>query len=318
MATETDTCHRAKAVTTDDSDHSADPESTKPNNAHNSTTLSAGVAYPELDGTDLSLARKHPYVVGLTAIATRHEPHQPFGLAYVTDYTKYLKITAVIRPSCNRGAQVVVVNDDMVAKIYDPLFYDSCDDSVFGEDVVTKAHCDYSYEAAAYQELQKSPAAQELIPAFYGTWTIDIDTLKREGDQLCKYTRQVPVLLIEYVRGFTMTDLDPRMLNEQMRTSVVKKALEADSIIYDAGVNHGDMHPRNIVIVGFRSDLEDGAPKEAIIKVIDFNVAHLENTSHDNSNLGTKIDGNDDVKVHGEDGIDIEMGETEEGVWDDW
>ncbi|KAI1672100.1 hypothetical protein L13192_02959 [Pyrenophora tritici-repentis] len=262
------------------------------------------VLHPELSGTDLILARKLPYHVGFTAIATRHEPNEPFGMGYATDSppvlgdyetlsqldycllnpsiggktlhdeTKALKITAVIRPSCNRGAQVVVVNDDMVAKIYDPLFYNSSDD-YDGGDVVFTANSDYCREAAAYRELQKSPAAQELIPAFYGTWTIDIDTLKREGDQLCKYTRQVPVILIEHVQGVTMTDIDPKVFTESIRTSVLKKVVHIDSVIFQAGVSHGDIHPRNIIVVGMQSDVEHGAPQEAIVKLIDFNVAQV-------------------------------------------
>ncbi|KAE8844424.1 hypothetical protein PTNB85_02689 [Pyrenophora teres f. teres] len=299
MVTETKTYHDLNNVTAYNSNCSAYSKST------GSGSASPRVPHPELSGTDLTLARKLPYHVGFTTIATRHEPNEPFGTGYDTDDppvlgdcetlsqldyclsnpsvgrnllhqdTKDLKITAIIRTGCNRGAQLVVVNDDMVAKVYDPLFYNPSEDCHFGEDVVATANSDYCHEAAAYHELQKSPAAQEVTPAFYGTWTINVDTLKREGDQLWKYTRQVPVILIEYVRGFTMTDINPQVLNEQLQSSVVKKALESESLIFHAGVNHGDMHPRNIIVVGFRSDLVHDAPKEVIVKVIDFNVAEV-------------------------------------------
>ena len=194
MATETEAGWVLNAFTPDDSDHSACSKSTACDPAFNSMRSAIRVRCSDLSGTDISLARRTPYTVGFTTIATRHEPHEPFGMGYVgkgppiwgdrdalpqADYclsnpsiggkmlyqdTKVLKITAVIRAS--QGAQLVVVNNDMVAKIYDPLFYD--ESNACRDDVVFTANSDYCREAAAYEELQKSPAAREVIPAFYG------------------------------------------------------------------------------------------------------------------------------------------------------
>jgi len=299
MATETETGWVLKAVAADHSDHSACSKSTGSDPALNSMRSATRVRCPELGMNDISLAQKIPYSVGFTTIATRHEPHGPFGPGYLekgppisgdqdalsqVDYclcnpsiggnmlyqdTTVLKITAVIRTS--QGAQLVVVNNDMVAKIYDQLFYD--DSNTVSGDVVYTANSDYCREAAAYEELQKSQAAQEVMPAFYGTWVVYINTLRREEDQVWKYTRQVPLILIEHVRGITMADINPRVLSEPTRSRILRKVLEIDSVLFHAGVRHGDINPRNAIVVELRGGVDLDAQEEAIVKVIDFNSA---------------------------------------------
>ena len=304
-ATETENHQGPNVAIVDSSDRSAYLKSTESDSASNSTSVSTRIPYPELSGTDIGLARKLPYSVGFTTIATRHKPHHPYEKDYEADGspvlenrktvsqwdsrllsptisgkmlyqdTKALEITAIIRAGCKRGAQLVIVNNDIVAKIYDPLYYDDSDEFGFETDVVDKACSDYRTEAAAYQELQKSPAAQEVIPAFYGTWVIHVDTLKREGDQVWKYTRQVPLMLIEYVRGDTMIDINPLVLSEALRTSLMKKVMEIESIIFYAGVNHSDIHPRNVIIAGPPSHKSHDTPDELFVKVIDFNTSEI-------------------------------------------
>ena len=79
-----------------------------------------------------------------------------------------MNITSVIRLGIHCGPQIVVVNSDMVAKIYHPLYYQHINDFGYPNDVVTEADSDYSREVAAYQELQKSELAQEITSTFHG------------------------------------------------------------------------------------------------------------------------------------------------------
>jgi hypothetical protein len=92
-----------------------------------------------------------PYRKGFVISALRHEPPEPFGMRYNTktpaeqkgwknmSQTEYcvsrpplegrtvegvrqsLCITSTLRTGHHRGAQIVVVDKTMVAKIYDPL-----------------------------------------------------------------------------------------------------------------------------------------------------------------------------------------------------
>ncbi|KAI4702478.1 hypothetical protein J4E81_002842 [Alternaria sp. BMP 2799] len=254
--------------------------------------------------TAIQLPLKLPYVVGFTTTATRHQPPEPFGVRYETDcplslpwenrksqskaeycalrhvcddqsfeVVKTLKITAVIRTGQNRGAQLVVINDDMVAKIYDPLYYEDVNEYGGDEDVVYDAFSDYSREAAAFHQLQKSPAAREVTPAFYGTWTILVDTHIHNGGETQKRKRQVPLILMEYVRGATMRDIDARALPEQTRSCLLKKILDVDMVILHAGVDNSDFCSRNIMITSLPTQSAGDAAGGFSVKAIDFNIA---------------------------------------------
>jgi hypothetical protein len=175
-----------------------------------------------------------------------------------------------------RGAQIVVVDRTMVAKIYDPLYYPDVDDYGSKQDVVSEADGDYSREAVAYEELRKSPEVAAVTPAFYGTWTMDVESYaKRSHDKKTKYVRAVRFILLERLRGDCMNDVDPDDLREPIRSMILKKALLADALISNAGVKHRDVCPRNIMILGSNYDNPE-TPISAIqvdVKVFDFNIA---------------------------------------------
>jgi hypothetical protein len=135
-----------------------------------------------------------PYIMGYTITAWRHHPPAPFGLCYTTPYPakhpdpttviqeelctsrqplegyteyeneKHLIITSLIPTGVHCGPQLVVVDHQMVAKIYDPLFYNPYK----YEDVIWYADKAYSCEAAAYEQLQKSNDISDIVPAFHG------------------------------------------------------------------------------------------------------------------------------------------------------
>mgnify|MGYP003624090480 CR=1 FL=1 len=197
----------------------------------------------------------------------------------IKDSCKSLTITSIIRSRHNRGAQLVVVNNAMVAKIYDPLYYRYISEGGFKEDVLWDADGDYCREAAAYAELQKSSATLEVTPAWYGTYTIDIETPKEASGQIKTYTRKVPLILLEHIHGLTMADIHPRALPINIRSAILKKIIDAECVIAHAGVRHGDYFPRNIILSGI--DLKDpnvtseGVEIHLKVKVIDFNIAEV-------------------------------------------
>ncbi|RYN29830.1 hypothetical protein AA0112_g6997 [Alternaria arborescens] len=247
-----------------------------------------------------------PYVVGATFVARRHEPPAPFGHGYDTPWPPYktndfrlpqidyclirqplegrtldesrvLTITGTVRTGYSFGAQIVVVNGKIVAKIYDPL-YDAGGDCYDNKrDVVVLADGDYSREAAAYEQLRRSPDTWSLVPAYYGSWTIEIPT--EAGDQTL--TRHVRLILTEHIKGTVMSSVQPQLLSRQTRSAIMEKILEAESLIFNAGVLHRDMSPRNIMFVSPASNVLFDDPHLRVV-IIDFNVSNvirLSNTS---------------------------------------
>ena len=115
------------------------------------TQLSDAVSDREINLETESLT---PYTTGFTFTARRHCPSAPFGCGYDTplparhpdpaavsheelctsrqplegqtqhEYEEKFTITSTLRTGVGRGPQLVVVNDAMVAKIYDPMFYE--------------------------------------------------------------------------------------------------------------------------------------------------------------------------------------------------
>ncbi|KAH6621972.1 hypothetical protein C7974DRAFT_214194 [Boeremia exigua] len=240
-----------------------------------------------------------PYRVGFKFTANSHEAPLPSGvfdginpppktkdwhLLSQTEYcltdtvstgntrdslSKELEITSIIRIGSDRGAQLVVVNGNMVAKIYDPLYY-SDTDGRFKQDVLMAASGDYSRETAAYLHLQKSPAARKVIPTFWGSWTTVIATPIGALDQRETHHRTVRMILIEHLDGDCMYYVDPSEIRKRVRSRILEQALHAEAVICDAGVNHRDLHPRNIILLG---PLYDST--EPTVKIIDFNVAEV-------------------------------------------
>jgi serine/threonine protein kinase len=235
-----------------------------------------------------------PYTTGFTFTAWRHCPSAPFGYGYDTplpaqhsdpaavsheelctsrqplkgqtqhEFEKTFTITSTLRTGVDRGPQLVVVNDAMVAKIYDPLFYkpDKHTDVFWNAD---KAYCS---EAAAYQHLQESTAVSDIVPVYYGSWTFDIETIViHDGVSKIK-TRPIRMILIEYVQGHCMVAVDPYSIPESTRTLILKQCIDAEILLNHAGVNHGDLSPRNIIVLGLGPDSSD-----IRVKIIDFDIA---------------------------------------------
>ena len=157
---------------------------------------------------------------------------------------------------------MVVVNGNMVAKIYDPLYYPALDDYT-GEraDVVELADRDYSREAAVYDELEDLWGT--MVPQYHGSWTFNLPTNTALG------IRPVRLILIELIDGVCMRDLNPKKLTEKQRSNIMVKVIEAETIItYRGGVRHRDLAPRNVICSGRNFD-----SPELRVAIIDFNIS---------------------------------------------
>jgi hypothetical protein len=261
-------------------------------------------------GSDCAPTRKPflPYRKGVKITAMQHEPPEPFGMWYSTerrpspegwekmsqlDYCiscpplegatepsicKSLTITSTIRTGRHQGAQIVVVDHTMVAKIYDPLYYSFYNDCGTKDDVVWDADSDYTCEAACFRKLQESAEARAVIPAYYGTWTMNVKTpVKVSRYKKLLYTRPVRFILMERLRGDCMDDIDPFDMRKRVRSMILKKVIVAETLLWDAGVNHQDLSPRNIMISGASYD-DPNIPISDIkleVKIFDFNVASV-------------------------------------------
>lgn len=100
------------------------------------------------------------------------------------------------------SAQVLLNQDSLVAKIYDPLYYMFIDSDRLDEksDVTTEANSEFAIQAAAYAELQHSEAQGNIIPLWFGSWMLSLTTTI-EGEH---WSHEVPMIPIEYVPGITM------------------------------------------------------------------------------------------------------------------
>jgi serine/threonine protein kinase len=254
-----------------------------------------------------------PYEVGYTFTAMAHTPPDPFGHGYINMYpsttadwqelsqiehcisclsllgttheveTRDLEITSLLRTGYDCGAQVVVVNGGMVAKIYDPLYYDAFDEYGRVCNTLELADGDYSREAAAYKQLQTCQKAVECTPGYFGSYTMQVNTPVGKQPLEAYHKRWVRLILIEWVRGKCMVDIHPGCLSKKWRTNVLKKALEAEAIIHRAGVMHRDLSPRNIIIPSSNYGNPSLQPK-----IFDFNVSTTDHPSQDKDSVDFK------------------------------
>ncbi|KKZ60238.1 hypothetical protein EMCG_05048 [[Emmonsia] crescens] len=139
-----------------------------------------------------------------------------------------------------------------VAKLYDPLYFDHTD---FAADpfLITKYH--YSRETASYTRL--SDLQGTVIPVYYGSYSLELPV-----DESSSETRTVRLILIEYIPGSSMMQLQPQDFSQLERKQIMKHIIDAESDIYTRNVRLRDLHPRNVMVV------QDPNSKENRIKRI--------------------------------------------------
>ncbi|KUJ19426.1 uncharacterized protein LY89DRAFT_695964 [Mollisia scopiformis] len=140
--------------------------------------------------------------------------------------------------------------EELVAKVYDPLYYPFADD---------EAEHDFALESAAYVQLDEKLGGS-LIPKFYGSWAPDLP-LKHQN-------RSVFFTLLENIRGTPLSVLDPDLYTQKDRLNVLALSMEADLKLRFEGVVHNDIAPRNIICSG-----KDLLAENLRLGIIDFNVA---------------------------------------------
>lgn len=238
-----------------------------------------------------------PYTVEFVATALGHEPPDPFDPEFTGDYssekladlrtksqtelcmsypplpgrtvsdqTTTLSITSIIRTGPRTGAQLVVVNNNTVAKIYDPVYYDLSNES----DVVLKAGQAYSHEAAAYAHLQNCPEVSDLVPSFHGSWTMNVSTAVVTDGRAESGSREVRLILIEHLDGICMIKKDPRTLSEHARSVILAQCIDAEIRLLNTGLDHMDYVPLNVILQGC-----DYQTPSIQVKVLDFEWCHL-------------------------------------------
>jgi hypothetical protein len=170
-----------------------------------------------------------------------------------------------------------------VAKIYDGLEYRLADRGDGADDCMYRADMDYSREATAYESIP-SRFQGDIVPRYFGSWTFTLPLPVVNGTTIQR--RPVRMILIEYIDGEsmreailraipsepTLTVLDYSLLPpEEERLNLLARAIEAETaIMWYAGVRHGDLAPRNIMI---SRPVHVDAPVRVVL--IDFNVAHV-------------------------------------------
>ncbi|KAE8311012.1 hypothetical protein BDV41DRAFT_543319 [Aspergillus transmontanensis] len=172
-----------------------------------------------------------------------------------------LKVHKAIRVGDGKTSQIVLVdvisgqlpNSRVVAKLYDPLYYDHADDDV---DPFLFVDVEYTRESAAYRYLQGQ--GQECIPDYYGSYSMDISYSDCQR-------RTVRLILLEHIAGLPMTALCPKDFPEDFQKAVMKKIVDVESQLYKINLRHCDTFPRNIIIQGINLNLS-----ELHIKFIDF------------------------------------------------
>jgi hypothetical protein len=93
--------------------------------------------------------------------------------------------------------------------------------------------------------------------------------------------RAVRLILIEYLRGECIASVDPHEIPRPVRSQILKKVLDAEVMIIDAGVNQSDLHPRNVILSlpgNSISALNVSCAWESLdikVHIIDFNVSRL-------------------------------------------
>lgn len=160
----------------------------------------------------------------------------------------------------------------LVAKIYDPLYYNWRD----AFDGVADASRDYSREVTAYGVLAGEGRNGELTPRYFGAWTFDTPLL--DGS-----LRQVRMILVDYIPLPNVLSLilsgRVQEISPDARMQILATVLEHCSRLLFYGVCQNDLAPRNILV---DPEWEGDQPR---LFIIDFGRARLRDINYFSSSL---------------------------------
>lgn len=180
-------------------------------------------------------------------VLTRCLLHPPSEGELVPQESPRLQILDTIRAQDGKTSQLVTVRvlsggssgllgrDDIVAKFYDPLYYNHYLDDV---DPFRYVNREYAREAAAYSRLPGSRITG--IPEYYGSYSLEIPVATE--------SRFVRLILIQKADEISMDKLDPRDLSLSQRQTIMKGILDIETQVYKHDVRNLDIHPRNVIV----------------------------------------------------------------------
>ena len=218
--------------------------------------------FPYLTGRHLSLRSHQPPPPTTISVylnpKTAHERESLHPLARCLRHpplpgkdgqvTAKLQIIRPIRAGDNHNAQLIAVRvqssssdnlpreTDLVAKIYDPLYFDHEQDDA---DPLLCVDRDYSHETAAYTAL--STLQGGVIPKYFGSFSIKI----RHKPTAYRFVR---LILIEFISGRSMRELETANLSMPIRQTIMKAVIDAETLMYTHNILHMDMRPANIIV----------------------------------------------------------------------
>jgi serine/threonine protein kinase len=159
-----------------------------------------------------------------------------------------LEIIKLVRAGDQHGAQLLTVrvltstydlpsDTDLLAKFYDPLYFDHEQDDADPFLCVDSA---YTHESAVYQKLADFQGS--IIPKYYGSFSLSlpIDHMN---------SREVRLILMENVPGISMHDLNPSNFTKSERQAIMKAIIDSETALYNHEVRHRDIYPRNILVL---------------------------------------------------------------------
>ncbi|CAK7237435.1 hypothetical protein SCUCBS95973_009959 [Sporothrix curviconia] len=169
--------------------------------------------------------------------------------------------TSASPPTTTSASPLPTPSPIIVAKIFDPLYYYHNGDF----DIVELADMEYCRETAAYRHLLREGVDSKLLPAYYGSYSLEVPLTDDQKYFLGQYmgpnhpllqvpepVRRVRLILMEHVEGQPMTSQlvygDVNGLTDEARLDAIASTLEAYAQLYFHGIAHGDLAPRNIFL----------------------------------------------------------------------
>lgn len=190
------------------------------------------------------------------------------------------QITEPLQVGDHRRAQLLLVNiiktnspakylgqgKKLVAKIYDPLY--AADENAYLNPFLLLDK-NYTHETAAYTRL--SDLQGSLIPQYYGSFSLEFPTNRYKP-------RHVRLILIQFIQGSSMQNIDPGSLSQSHRKHIIKSIIDFTTLIYTRDMVNEDLYPRNIMVVCAGTD------KQKVV-FIDFEDMRFTRTAYVNPEL---------------------------------
>lgn len=143
----------------------------------------------------------------------------------------------------------------LVAKIYDPLYFFD-DNGYFDPFLCVESR--YVNESATY--LRLSDLQGTWIPEYYGSFSLQFAV------QGTSTKRCVRLILIGFIPGHSMREMEPKSLSQYDRQGIMKRLIDFDTMLYSRNIVYVDKHPRIIIL----TTPELRQPKHRRIVFIDF------------------------------------------------